>query len=319
MTALTVPRDIAAVRLDTWLARCLPHCGRRRAQRAIAAGSVRVNGRPARKGSRISAGDIVEVEEWVGAPDTLRGNPDLVVPVLYEDAVVLVLDKPSGMPTHALRAGETGTVANFLLARYPELSGVGKRPLEPGIVHRLDTDTSGALLVARSADAYAALRRQFAEQAILKEYRAVVHGRVDTAGAVSVPIAPVRRSGRKMRVARGGAAGRPARTAFRPIERCGDFTLLAVTITTGVMHQIRVHLASVGHPVVGDRVYGPSIPPPGVRRHLLHAYRIGFAHPLSGRRVVVTSPLPADLLAFRTAQTATGRPGGPERPVADPV
>ena len=319
MTALTVPRDVSAVRLDAWLACSLPHCGRRRAQRAIAAGAVRVNGRPARKASRVSAGDVVEVEGWVGAPGPLRANPDLMVSVLYEDAAVLVLDKPSGMPTHALRAEETDTVANFLLARYPEVSGVGKGPLEPGIVHRLDTGTSGVLLVARTADAHAALRRQFAEQAISKEYRALVHGRVPAAGAVDVPIAPIRRSGRKMRVVRHGPGGRPARTLFRPIEPCGDFTLLAVTIATGVMHQIRVHLASIGHPVVGDRLYGPATPPPRVRRHLLHAYRIGFTHPVSGRRVEVTSPLPADVLAFRATQTTAGRPEGPGRPAADPV
>jgi 23S rRNA pseudouridine1911/1915/1917 synthase len=319
MPALTVAPDIAALRLDAWLARSLPNCGRRRAQRAIAAGAVRVNGRPVRKGSRVSAGDVVEVDEWVGAPDALRANAKLVVPVLYEDAAVIVLDKPAGMPTHALRADDRDTVANFLLARYPQVCRVGKGPLEPGIVHRLDTATSGVLLVARTAEAYAALRRQFAKQEILKDYRAVVRGRVWTAGAVCVPVGPVRRRGSRMRVFRRGAGGRPAHTTFRPIELWGDFTLLAVTITTGVMHQIRVHLASIGHPVVGDQIYGDAVPTPGVRRHLLHAYRIGFVHPTSGRRVEVSSPLPADLLAFRTAHKVTGRSEGSERPVMDPA
>jgi 23S rRNA pseudouridine1911/1915/1917 synthase len=221
-----------------------------------------------------------------------------VVPVLYEDEAVLALDKPAGMPSHALRADETETVANFLLARYPDVAAVGKRPLEPGIVHRLDTETSGVLLVARTPAAYDALRQQFTERRVLKEYRAVVHGDIAQQGEIGTAIAHTRGHTR-MRVCRTAKEpGRPALTRYRPLERYGSYTLLAVEIPTGVMHQIRVHLASIGHPVAGDRLYGGTVAADTPARHLLHAYRLGFTHPESGRHIEISSPVPADLRAL---------------------
>lgn len=297
MASFTVPAGSAPQRLDIFLSRTLPHGSRRTAQLAVAAGAVRVNERRARKGATVTSGDRVDVaDDWL-APRTLQPNPRLVVPILYEDEVVLALDKPAGMPSHALRGDETETIANFLLARYPDVATVGKSALEPGIVHRLDTDTSGVLLVARTAAAYDHLRRQFTERRVLKEYRAVVHNDVSRPGEIDTPIAHTRGHTR-MRVCRAtDAGGRPALTRFQPLERYGSYTLLAVEISTGVMHQIRVHLASIGHPVAGDRRYGPVVVANTPPRHLLHACRLGFAHPENGQRIEVSCPLPADFAA----------------------
>jgi 23S rRNA pseudouridine1911/1915/1917 synthase len=293
---LTVPSDAAPQRLDRFLAGTLPSGSRRTAQRAIALGQVQVNGRPARKGESVRAGDAVTLPEDLWAPAALQPNPRLQIPVLYEDAAVIAVDKPAGVPSHALRAEETETVANFLLARFPELASIGAAAFEPGLVHRLDTATSGVLLAARTAAAFRSLRRQFRDHSVEKEYRAVVEGDVRRAGEIHTPIAHAAHNRRKMRVvAVGTARARAAETSYRPVERFGHATLLAVQIRTGVMHQIRVHLASIGHPVVGDALYGRA---GGLHapRHLLHASRLGLTHPANGRRLEIRSPLPADFV-----------------------
>jgi len=300
MRSLSVPAGSAPMRLDVFLASHVPHGSRRIAQRAIAGGAVRINGRRARKGQTLAAGDTVEVPDALYAPALLAPNPALAVPILFEDAALIALDKPAGMPSHALRADETGTVANFLLARHPELAAVGKGGLEAGIVHRLDTDTSGVLLAARTAEAYQALRRQFSRREVTKEYVALVHGDLAAAGEVSNPIAPERHNRRKMRVCRVASRApdaRPAVTSYRPVERFGSSTLLAVQIPTGVMHQIRVHLASIGHSVVGDRLYGARAGADAASRHMLHACCLTVTHPVGGAPVRISSPLPADFRA----------------------
>ncbi len=309
MRAFTVPPGSTPVRVDVFLARQVPGGARRRAQRAVQAGAVRVNGRRVRKSGTVVGGDVVEVADEFCESVPLQPNPELSIAVLYVDDDLLVLDKPAGLPSHALRADETRTIANFLLARYAELAGVGKSALEPGLVHRLDTDTSGVLLVARTPDAYRALRQQFTAHAVTKEYLALVEGDVTTPGEVRVPIAHDRRNRRKMRVCprqpAPHARGRAAVTWYRPLQLLHGATLLQVRIATGVMHQIRVHLASIGHPILGDRIYnrtpGRSVPP----RHLLHACRITFRHPRTGERVEVGSPLPPDFVAYVEALRRT--------------
>jgi 23S rRNA pseudouridine1911/1915/1917 synthase len=293
---LIVPPDVGPQRLDVFLARRLPGASRDRVRDLIASGGVRVNGRRLPKGAPLRAGDVVRVADWSDpASAALTPIAALAIPILYEDADVLALNKPAGMPSHALRADETNTVANFLLARFPELRelarAVGKDDREPGLVHRLDTDTSGVLLVARTPPAYQDLRRQFAQRLVRKEYVALVDGIVAAPGVIDTSIAHDRRHRHRMQSSR--SRGRPALTRYRPLRALRTRTLLAVEIPTGVMHQIRVHLALVGHPVAGDRVYGGSPAP----RHLLHAERITFAHPTDGRMVRVQSPLPPDFVA----------------------
>jgi 23S rRNA pseudouridine1911/1915/1917 synthase len=262
------------------------------AQRLIADGLVRVNRHRARKGDVVKDGDIVAVPEELFAPAALQPNPDLVMRVLYEDASVIAVDKPAGTPSHALRAHEMNTVANFLLAHYPELRGMSSGALEPGLVHRLDTDTSGVLVAARTDAAFRDLRQQFRTHRVHKDYAALVVGDVRTAGELCTAIGHAPHNRRKMRVvSRPGPGARAAETIFRPLERFGAYTLLTVRIRTGVMHQIRVHLASVGHPVVGDRVYGAPTSSIAPARHLLHATQIGFSHPVSGALLEITSPL----------------------------
>jgi 23S rRNA pseudouridine1911/1915/1917 synthase len=288
------------MRLDRFLTIHVPGCSRRSARRAVAAGGVRVNGRATRKGQAIVSGDIVGVPDELYAPPKLQPNPGLAVHVLYEDGALIAIDKPAGMPSHALRGEETDTAANFLLAHYPELAEIGTNDRAPGIVHRLDTDTSGVLLAARTAAAFRTVRAQFATHRVGKEYLAVVQGDVAAAGEIRAPIAHDRHNRRKMRVcATGGQLGaRLALTRYRPLERFGAYTLLRVEIPTGVTHQIRVHLASMGHPIVGDRLYG------GVRhegeppRQLLHATRLTVAHPQTGQPLTVVCEPPADFDAF---------------------
>jgi 23S rRNA pseudouridine1911/1915/1917 synthase len=202
------------------------------------------------------------------------------------------------MPSHPLKPGETGTAANALVGRFPELAGVGPAPREGGLVHRLDTDTSGLLLAARTDAAHATLRAQFAARTVEKGYLALVKGELHAGGEIDVPLAHDAADGRKVRAASDpewaeAHAARPAVTRFTPVERRGGFTLVEVEIATGVLHQIRAHLAFIGHPVAGDALYGgPELP--GLSRHFLHASRLAFAHP-DGARPRFDSPLPKDL------------------------
>jgi len=292
MRRLTLATDAAPLRLDKFLCEQIPGCSRRSAKELIAAGLVRIDGRRARKGQEVMPGSQVDVEEAPEESQQLRPNPDLDVRILYEDAVVIAVDKPAGMPTHALRAGETETVANFLLARYPEVAGLGGA-LEPGLVHRLDNDTSGVLLAARTPAGHASLRQQFADHRVEKKYLALVRGDIEQAASIDAPIEHA--GARRMRTAEPGS-GRNAVTHYVPLRRLGSHTLLEVEMRTGVRHQIRVHLAAVGHPVAGDVLYDEEAEAT-IGRHLLHATSVTFVHPESGEKVTVRSELPEDFLA----------------------
>jgi len=286
-----------AERLDRLLADSIADLSRRRAQQLLAAGLVRVDGRRARKGDVIRGETTIAVELPDSPAAAIIPEPDPPVSVLYEDAQSIVLDKPAGRPAHALRSNERGTIANFLAARFPECVGAGRTPLEAGLAHRLDTATSGALLAARSREAWLALRGQFRDGRIGKLYAAVVAGSILEAGEIRRPIEPHPRSHRKVRVLdaeEGSRRARPAVTRYAPRARGRDSTLLDVEISTGVMHQIRAHLAAIGHPVVGDDLYGSAA---RAERHLLHARRLAFDSPATGERVVVESPLPSDFIA----------------------
>jgi 23S rRNA pseudouridine1911/1915/1917 synthase len=302
-TVLTVEPGEAGVRLDRWLAARLPEVSRARLQALIAEGAVRVDGGAARAASRVRAGQSVEVA--VPAPAAAAPQPeDIPLRVVHEDADLLVVDKPAGLVVHPGAGTAAGTLVNALLHRVKDLSGIGG-VLRPGIVHRLDRGTSGLLVVAKNDAAHQALARQFASRSVEKEYRAVVLGRPRrAAGTIEAPIGrdPVHRKRMSVRA----AGGRAARTSYAVAEALDGAALLRVHIHTGRTHQIRVHLASIGHPVLGDAVYGGRRVPAsasarlrealaGLDRPALHAARLSFTHPATGERLSFESPLPDDL------------------------
>jgi 23S rRNA pseudouridine1911/1915/1917 synthase len=283
-----------ADRLDKAVAR-LFGVSRGRAMGWIAEGRVRIDGKRAPKGARVEKGACISVD--MPPPDRPAPQPELPIRIVHADAFVIVADKPASMPSHPLKPGERGTAANALVGRFPELAGVGPHPREGGLVHRLDTDTSGLLLAARTDAAHAMLREQFTARTVDKEYLALVAGELHAGGEIALPLA---HDGPRMRAVSDPDyalehGARPAITTFAPLERRGGFTLLEVQIATGVMHQIRAHLAFIGHPLAGDALYGgPSLP--GLARHFLHAARLGFLHP-DGTRARYESSLPPELEA----------------------
>jgi 23S rRNA pseudouridine1911/1915/1917 synthase len=290
----------AGERLDALLARVYPDLSRSAIQRLIDQGEVSADGKAVRPSFRPSAGQRICLR--IPPPTETRLVPralDLVV--VYEDADVLVLDKPAGLVVHPAPGHADDTLANALLARYPDLQIGGA--LRPGIVHRLDKDTSGLLVVAKNDRAMASLVEQMGKRSVLKEYVALVRGDLRVAeGVIDAPIARNPRDRKKMAIV---AGGREARTHFRVLERFPGYTLVEARLETGRTHQIRVHFASLGHPLVGDSVYGrPHEGRPhegrsgealGLARQFLHARRLGFALPSTGAEVVFESPLPADL------------------------
>ena len=288
------PTD-AGKRLDHLLHERLPEFSRSRIQAWIREGRAPVNGAAVRASYLVRAGDSIVVEPAEAPP--LHASPEAIpLDVLYEDEDVVAIDKPAGMVVHAGAGVHAGTLVNALLHRFAALSGVGGA-LRPGIVHRLDRYTSGVLLVARNDAAHRNLAAQFSERQVEKTYLALVHGSVSReSGRIERPIArdPVHRTRMTSRLAQGRAAW----SEYRVLQRFNRFTLLEVKIGTGRTHQIRVHLSSIGHPVVGDKLYGapevvPATEPLG--RYFLHAHRIRFRKPSNGEEMQIISPLPPEL------------------------
>lgn len=305
----------AGERLDRCLARHLPELSRTRIQELIDAGGVRVAGRQAKRSHRVAAGEAVEID--VLPRPAARAEPEAIpLEVLYEDDDVVVINKPAGMVVHAGAGHARGTLVNALMHRFGRLSGVSG-PLRPGIVHRLDKDTSGVLVVARHDAAHRALAEQFRRRTVVKQYVALVHGRL-ARDAGTIERAVARDPRRRTRMTTRRAGGRAARTVWRVCARLDAFTLVEAEILTGRTHQIRVHLASLGHPVVGDTLYGAPREPragrqalPALARNFLHAARICFQHPARGGAVDVRAPLPAELRDFlRRLERALGLPRG---------
>lgn len=249
-----------------------------------------VNGSPEKRSYLLKGAERIHVQPGELAP--LRATPeDLPLEVLYEDADVIAINKPAGMVVHTGAGQHSGTLVNAVLHRFGKLSTVGG-DLRPGIVHRLDRFTSGVILVARSDSAHRNLAEQFASRQVEKVYVALVHGRVkNDQGRIETPIArdPVRRVRMTARLAH----GRQAITSYRVLKRFEKFTFLEVRIGTGRTHQIRVHLASIGYPVVGDKLYGA--PAGALGRYFLHARQITFTSPGTAERITVSAPLPDDL------------------------
>lgn len=294
----------AGGRLDRSLAARLDE-PRNRIQGWIRAGRVRIDGRAVEKsGEALRPGSLVT---WSPPPpDDPRVLPEAgELTVLFEDADLVVLDKPAGLVVHPGAGRPVGTLVHRLVARYPELVGVGG-PGRPGIVHRLDRETSGLLVVARNDAAYRALVRAFAEREVDKVYLAVVHGRPKSdRGEIEAPIARHPTDRKRMAVR---PRGKAARSSYRVLASAPGASLLAVTIHTGRTHQIRVHLKHAGLPIVGDPVYGGhaarNLPAhqrrllDGFRRPALHAWRLAFRHPRTGGDVRIEAPIPEDLRAL---------------------
>jgi 23S rRNA pseudouridine1911/1915/1917 synthase len=290
MIHLETSADDSGHRLDLYLHQRLPEYSRARLQEWIKSGRVQVNNAPAKSSYLLRGSEAIEIDP--AAPPPLHAQPeDLPVEILYEDADVIAVNKPAGMVVHSGAGRHSGTLVNALLHRFQALSKVAGA-LRPGIVHRLDRLTSGVILVARTDAAHRHLAEQFSGRRVEKVYLALVHGRLKTdRGKISTPIArdPVRRIRMTAKLAR----GRSAITDYKVLRRLDKFTLLEVRIGTGRTHQIRVHLASIGHPVAGDKLYGA--PESTLGRYFLHAQRITFTSPASGQPITIEAPVPPEL------------------------
>ncbi len=300
-----IPPELAGRRLDQVLVRLLPDYSRSRLQEWVRAGRVTVDGAPATPSARLRGGEQVRVSP---AEEPAEGGPvaeAIALDIVHEDADLLVVSKPAGLVVHPGAGNPAGTLMNALLHHDPALAQVPRA----GIVHRLDKDTTGLLLVARTLPAHKQLVEQLAERAIHREYLALVQGPLISGGTVDDPIGRHRTDRTRMAVA---AGGREAVTHYRIAQRFARHTLLRVLLETGRTHQIRVHLASIGHAVVGDPTYGRLRLPQGAspqlvaaltgfRRQALHAGRLELSHPRDGRLLELEAPLPADFAALLAA------------------
>ncbi len=276
-------------RLDVVVAERLPQLSRSRIARLTVEGRVLVDGRPRKPSFHLEAGQTVRVEVPPPAPTVLRPEP-IPLDVVYEDEALLVVNKPAGLTVHPGPGHPSGTLVNAVLARVGDLRGVGGE-LRPGIVHRLDKDTSGLLVIAKSDAAHRSLASQLKSRTMSRTYLAFVRGRLPRdAGTIQAAVGrhPFHRTRQAVT-----DRGRPAVTHYRVLERFADATLVECRLETGRTHQIRVHLAHLGHPLLGDPVYGRARG--GLGRQALHAARLEFTHPHTGTRLVCAAPLPADL------------------------
>ncbi|MDQ1375732.1 MAG: rRNA synthase [Actinomycetota bacterium] len=296
----TVPAALAGERVDRVVA-MLTGLPRAEIAELVHAGAVRVGGEPVRaRSQRLDEGDELEVDVPARAAPGLVPDPDVPVPVVHLDTHVAVIDKPAGLVVHPGAGNQQATLAHGLLARFPQLVDGPGDPGRPGIVHRLDKGTSGLLAVALTDVAYASLVAQLQAHTVDRRYTALVWGHVEAdAGMVDAPVGRSGRDPTRMSVSR---RGREARTRYKVEARFDDpapLTLLECRLETGRTHQIRVHLAAIGHSVVGDGRYGGNRPELPATRPFLHAGRLAFDHPGSGERLEVRSPLPEDLEDLR--------------------
>lgn len=280
--SLTVPMDARGQRLDHFLALSLEGSSRARIQELIAEGDILVDGKPSKPGLKLKGGELLSVSQRPPAEMSLE--PEAIpLDVVYEDSELIVINKAQGMVTHPAPGTYSGTLVNALLAHCADLSGIGG-VARPGIVHRLDKDTSGLIVVAKTDQAHQNLAAQIQAKTATRQYLAIIQGHLKTSeGTVDAPIGRHPSDRVKMAVLVGG---RHAVTHWKELERFKGASLVELTLETGRTHQIRVHLAHLGHPIIGDPVYGPrhSVP---VKLHgqALHAYRLAFAHPRTGERL----------------------------------
>ena len=304
---MTVPTYAAGDRLDGFLQRHAGEADRSRSewQRLIGVEAVLLNGLPSKPGQRVAAGDRVLIAPQPRLLD-LPPEDDVPFDVVYEDPSMVVVDKPAGVVVHPAPGNERGTLVNGLLARFPELRDE-EGNLRPGIVHRLDKDTSGLMVVGRSLEATADLQRQMQSRSTEKRYLALVRGNIgEDEGLVDAPIARDPRNRQRMAVR---AGGRAAQTRFSVRERLGDYTLVEALLLTGRTHQIRVHFSSIGHPVAGDETYGGGRGLPGLERQFLHAALLRLALAVRSPRARIRQPVAARPVRCARSTQAPLAPG----------
>jgi 23S rRNA pseudouridine1911/1915/1917 synthase len=287
--------DGGGARLDVFLADKLPGLSRAQVRRVIDGGGVRVGSYARKAGYKLKAGDRVHAEYEIPEPEGKLVPQHIPLKIVYMDADIIVLDKQANLVVHPGPGHPSGTLVNALIHHFPEIALIGSEE-RPGIVHRLDQDTSGVMVVARSARAFTSLQDQFRRRVVWKTYLALAWGRMsETGGRLNWPLGRHPTEGARMSVRT--RSPKKAETFFQVQRAFKDTTLLEVKPVTGRTHQIRVHLAAAGHPVVGDPVYGRKREPREFPRIFLHAHTLSFLHPATGERLTFASPLPPDLEA----------------------
>lgn len=294
-TRIEVPSDAAGSRIDAFLASAVPGLSRAAAQRLLEGGFVLAGAEPVKKNFRLSGGETLDVE-LPEARDSAVAPEQIPLDIVYEDSDVIVVNKPRGLVVHPAAGHENGTLVNALLAHCGDsLSGIGGEK-RPGIVHRIDKDTSGLLIIAKNDHAHQSLSEQLKTRTLSRVYDAVVIGGLrEDSGTIDAPIGRSPRDRKKMAVVPGG---RPAVTHYHVQARYEGYTHVRCKLETGRTHQIRVHMAHIGHPVAGDPLYGPKNDRTGLGGQCLHARELTFVHPTSGETLHVSCPLPPYFTAF---------------------
>jgi len=310
MIKFAVTAEQAGIRLDKLLLHAVPALGRAGAKRLFEGGKVRLHEGGAEWGRRVAKGDVAKTGDVVSidvVPEaqSLAAVPDPKIPlvVVLETDKVLIFDKPSGQPSAPLEPGETGTLANALVSRYPECAGIGFSQREPGLCHRLDTETSGLLMAARTKEAFDVLTKAIKEERIDKRYLLICEATdLPESGTIEIPLAPHPKDRRRVfpcvhprDVAR--YAPRPARTTYTKVSEHGTYALVEARAGKAMRHQIRVHFAALGHPLLGDTLYGGAVVP-GLSRHALHASLISWSGDATVPAFTANSALPAEMSAL---------------------
>ena len=292
--------ETEAPRIDAYLA-ANTDLTRSKLQKLIKDNEVELNGKPCKANAQVRSGDAIRICVPESAEDFLPKPENIPLDVVYEDEDIAVINKPKGMVVHPAPGNSSGTLVNALLYRFQTLSQTGGE-IRPGIVHRIDRFTSGLLVVAKNDAAHEALARQFALHTAHREYLCLIHGNLkEDDGTIDAPIGRHKTDRKRMAVTEDG---RHAVTHWHVLERFGTETLLDVKLETGRTHQIRVHMAYIRHPILGDEVYGSAAPKLGLNGQALHGYRLTFVHPRTGETMSFTAPLPQDFV------TALKRLGG---------
>ncbi len=293
-TLMLVEEETEGERLDAFIAERVGTLSRSQVQKMISLGQVRVDGDLRKASYKVRAGEVISVQIQEAIPVRLLAE-DIAIEIIYQDSDVAVVDKPKGLVVHPAHGNWEHTMVNALLYHVKDLSGINGE-LRPGIVHRLDKDTSGVMVVAKNDAAHRSLAEQIKAHTIQRQYLAVVYGVIkENQGCIEAPIGRSKTDRKKMAVT---ADGRAAATQYLVLERFADYTLLKVKLLTGRTHQIRVHMQYLKHPVVGDPLYTSRQPPAGVTSQLLHASCLGFNHPTSGIYMEFTSNPPAEFQQF---------------------